>query len=277
MAPGGMVGSRCPFAGSSSLSSVHSCLSFKLGAHLDWTASRVWSQEESLLHINVLEMRAVLLVMATFLPQLASKIIVLMSDNATVVAYLKDQGDTVSRVMCDMAREVIQWSKLHSVTLLALYIASKKNVLADQLSCSDQVVPTEWYFLPRVLKGICEVFGHPHLDLLATRANTKLSPYVSPVSDPMVWRQDVFQHLWDSHTALAFPPFALIWQVLSRVRFRQGSPWSWWLSAGLRQILCLCWSTNLSSFRRCGICWFSPTGRVSLWPRNPLPSCLEVI
>ena len=31
VAPGGMVGSRCPFAGSSSLSSVHRCLSFKLG------------------------------------------------------------------------------------------------------------------------------------------------------------------------------------------------------------------------------------------------------
>ena len=180
-----------------------------------------------------------LLVMAAFLPQLASKIIVLMSDNATVVAYLKDQGDTVSRVMCDMAREVIQWSKLHSVTLLALYIASKKNVLADQLSCSDQVVPTEWYFLPRVLKGICEVFGHPHLDLLATRANTKLSPYISPVSDPMVWRQDVFQHLWDSHTALAFPPFALIWQVLSRVL----------LSTGLSLVLVAqCWpQTDLVS------------------------------
>ena len=56
-----------------------------------------------------------------------------MSDNATVVAYLKKQGGTVSRVMCSLAHEVMDWTELHSVTLSTRYILGK-NILAEQLN-----------------------------------------------------------------------------------------------------------------------------------------------
>ena len=57
------------------------------GAHLlNLTTSGVWSEEESQGHINVLEMRAVELALVSFLPQLAGQSVVLMSDNASVVA-----------------------------------------------------------------------------------------------------------------------------------------------------------------------------------------------
>ena len=45
--------------------------------------------EESVKHINVFEMKAVLLALAAFLPQLLGQSVVLMSDNALVVAYLR--------------------------------------------------------------------------------------------------------------------------------------------------------------------------------------------
>ena len=58
-------------------------------AHLmDLTASWVWSEEETQEHIIVLEVRAVALALAAFLPQLSGQSVVLMSDNALVVAYL---------------------------------------------------------------------------------------------------------------------------------------------------------------------------------------------
>ena len=63
-------------------SSAYGCLS------VDLTASRVWSCEERLLYINVLEICAVVLALAAFLPQLARQVVVLTSDNTTVVAYL---------------------------------------------------------------------------------------------------------------------------------------------------------------------------------------------
>ena len=65
---------------------------------LDLTALVVWSQEECSLHINVLEMKAVNLALAAFLPQLSGQS-VLMSDNTTVVAYLQHHGGMVSHVL----------------------------------------------------------------------------------------------------------------------------------------------------------------------------------
>ena len=69
--------------------------------------SGVWSQEESLLHISVPEMRAVVLVSGAFLPQLSGQSVVLMSDNTTVVAYLRNKRGTVSLVLCHMASKIV--------------------------------------------------------------------------------------------------------------------------------------------------------------------------
>ena len=56
-------------------------------AHLlDLTAASVWSQKEQNLHINVLEIKAVILAFNTFLDQVSGQSVVLMSDNAIVVA-----------------------------------------------------------------------------------------------------------------------------------------------------------------------------------------------
>ena len=69
------------------------------GAHLlDMTASAVWSRDECSVHIDMLEMKAIVLALAVLLPQLSGQSVVLMSDNALVVAYLRNQGGTVSHV-----------------------------------------------------------------------------------------------------------------------------------------------------------------------------------
>ena len=85
------------------------------------------------------------------------------------------------------------------------FFAPSVGVLADQLSHPDQVLPTKWSLLPRVFDTICEVYSYPHIDLFATRANTKLPLYVSLIPDPMTWKQDAFQHLWDNLSVYAFP------------------------------------------------------------------------
>ena len=56
-----------------------------------------------------------------------------------------------------------------------------------------------------------------HIGLFATRANTKLPLYVSPVPDSLAWKQDAFQHPWNDLNAYAFPLFTLLRQVLSRM------------------------------------------------------------
>ena len=155
--------------------------------------------------------------MAAFLPLWSVQSVVLMSDNALIVTYLRHQDGTISRTLCLMASEITMWTERHLDCLSVRYIPGRKNILANQLSRLDQVLPMEWSLLPRVFEGICSVFGRPHLDLFATRANTKLPLYVFPVPNPLAWKQDAFQHPWDHLSTYAFLPFALLRQVLSRV------------------------------------------------------------
>ena len=68
------------------------------GMHLlDLTASGVWSEEENAKHSSVLEMKVVSVSLAAFLPQLSGRSVILMSNNALVVAYLRYQDGAVSR------------------------------------------------------------------------------------------------------------------------------------------------------------------------------------
>ena len=76
--------------------------------------------------------------------------------------------------MYDLAQGIMAWSELYSVTFAARYIPKKKNVMVDQLSCLDQVLPLEWSPLLWVFDANCEVYSCPHIDVFGTRANTKL-------------------------------------------------------------------------------------------------------
>ena len=71
------------------------------GAHLlDQNVSGVWSAQEKLLHINLLEMKALFLGLQAFQEVVAGHHVTAMCDNSTVVAYVNKQGGTVSRSLC---------------------------------------------------------------------------------------------------------------------------------------------------------------------------------
>jgi len=58
--------------------------------------SGLWSREERYLYINVLEMKAVLLAVSSFLPQFRDQEICLTTDISTVVDYINNQGGTTA-------------------------------------------------------------------------------------------------------------------------------------------------------------------------------------
>ena len=126
VAPGGQAGVRRPFPGSSSVLLLHIDAPLSgWGAHLlDLTASGVWSQEESSLRINVLEMMAVSRALVAFLPQLCCR-------------------DEWQHHGCCLSRA----SGWHGVSW-------KKNVLSGP----DRVLPVEWSLLPRGFAG-CSVIS----------------------------------------------------------------------------------------------------------------------
>ena len=72
-----------------------------LGAHIgDYTARGVWSTPESRLHINFLELKAVLLALKRFEPLCKGQIVLVATDNTTVVSYINKQGGMRSGSLC---------------------------------------------------------------------------------------------------------------------------------------------------------------------------------
>ena len=189
------------------------------GAHLlDQNVSGVWSAQEKLLHINLLEMKALFLALQAFQEDVAGHHVTAMCDNSTVVAYVNKQGGTVSRPLCLLTSRLLRWTESFDVHLEARYLPGESNVLADVLSRRGQVVGTEWSLHPQVARALLRTWGNPSIDLFATCLNAKLPLYCSLVPDPQAVFEDAFRHPWDDLDLYAFPPFALVGRVIARVQ-----------------------------------------------------------
>ena len=114
------------------------------GSHLhDCVVSGVWS-EQNLLHINLIEMKALFLALQSFQELVAGRLVTAMYNNSPVVAYVNKQGGTVSCSLCSLASLLLRWTESLDVHLDVRYLAGQSNVLADLLSRRDQVIGTKW-------------------------------------------------------------------------------------------------------------------------------------
>ena len=161
------------------------------GAHLDdHQTSGSWSTREATLHINHFKMLAVLFALRAFRVQLTGLTVQLMSDNASMVSYIRNQGGTVSVPLYHLTREVLLLARDAQITLLAKHIPGDRNALADLLSRMNKIVHTEWtlnqsVFKARTLNQSVFTWDTPNLDLFATRLNNRHPVSVSPMADPV--------------------------------------------------------------------------------------------
>ena len=93
-----------------------------------------WSEEQKELHINCLELEAVILTIKNFLPQLRNQCVLVRSDNTTVIQYICRQGGTRSPQLCYKTWDLWQLAIKNNIILKAAHIAGKLNILPDQLS-----------------------------------------------------------------------------------------------------------------------------------------------
>ena len=204
----------------------------------DHSAKGFWSPMEKKLHINVLELKAVVLALKHFRNLCSNRTVLVATDNSSVVAYINKQGGTHSVQMCALLWHLLTWCNRHQILLQARHIPGCLNVLADALSRSRQIQSTEWSLHPQVVKSLCTKWFQPHVDLFATRHNHKLPVYVSPVPDPQAWAVDALHMNWSGLLAYAYPPTALIPQVINKVHQCTcqliliapgwpGMPWFW--------------------------------------------------
>ena len=83
------------------------------GAHLgDFTARGIWPVPESHLQINFLELKAVLLALKRFQHLVQGKVVLVATDNTTVVAYINKEGGMRSGSLCALLWRLLCWCNL---------------------------------------------------------------------------------------------------------------------------------------------------------------------
>jgi hypothetical protein len=192
------------------------------GASLgDTRISGIWTPSERLAHINVLEMRAVLLAFKALRDLVRKQSVLLLTDNTVCVCYLRKQGGLRSPVLCDLTWEIYLFLHSLEVDLQVRHIPSKLNVMADALSRRRPLL-TEWTLNMRVFSRVQSIVPALSVDLFATRLNRQLPLFVSPFPDQEALAADALSFPWDFQGLLyAFPPAALLPAVLRKIREEQ--------------------------------------------------------
>ena len=113
------------------------------GAHLEpegLMCHGVWPQNQSQLHINILEMKAILLALKEFQHILSNSSVMIMTDSSSIVAYLQREGGTHSPTLCMEVWETLLWCHKNGISLGVRHIPGRTNILADRLSRSGKPV-----------------------------------------------------------------------------------------------------------------------------------------
>ena len=192
------------------------------GAHIgDLATGGRWLPEEADAHINVLELRAVLLGLQSLVRN-ENTHIQIFTDNTTTLAYIRKMGGTKSVPCNQMAQQIWGWAEERRNWLTVAFIPGCLNILADSYSreFKDHL---EWSLAPDIFKRICKFWGEPQIDLFASRNNFKIAKYVSWRPEPKSWKVDAFTFEWKDFFYYVFPPFNLIARVARKLRIEGSS------------------------------------------------------
>ena len=91
----------------------------RVGRSLKHIARGTWSLPESKLHINYLELKAVFLALKEFQDLCIHKIILVATDNTTVVSYINKEGGMRSDPVCALLWRILTWCTRNQVILKA--------------------------------------------------------------------------------------------------------------------------------------------------------------
>ena len=107
-------------------------------AHLEnMTVSGNWKIKK-LLHINVLELKAVFLALKELSKQILDKSVLIATHNATVVSYLSKQEGTHSWDRCLLVWRILAYCNPRNILIGARHIQGCLNVIVDSLSRKDK-------------------------------------------------------------------------------------------------------------------------------------------
>ena len=165
----------------------------------------LWTEDQSRLHIIVLEMKAIFLSLSRAAHKVKNFTVLVSTDNTTVVAYIRLQGGTHSIELSEEAWNVLNLCLAHNIQLLVKHIPGRFNTLADRMSRVDKPISTEWSLNQKIANKIFQIMDFPSIDLFATRLNHRLPLYVSPIPDHKALSIDALLMDWNRIHAYTFP------------------------------------------------------------------------
>lgn len=181
----------------------------------DRTANGHWTAEQATFHINVLELMAIYYGLLTFSPGPRLNILI-RTDSITALSYINNSGSCSNNQCHKIAMQIWKWCETRNIVIVAAYVNTKFNVVADQLSRAKKCDYSDFMLGANYFRRICKLFFLPVIDLFASHNTKQCDAYVSWKPDPGASHVDAFTIKWpDSY--YAFPPFNLISRVLSKV------------------------------------------------------------
>ena len=186
-----------------------SCEIGKTGGH--------WDHVEAQNNINVLELKAALLALQSFVKDKSDLHIRLMMDNTTAVACISKMGTSHS-IACNLfTQDIWRFCIQRNMSISAAYVPGKLNVEADEESRKVNQ-DAEWLLNRDILLNALQVLKvKPEIDLFASRLNYQFPKYVSYRPDPSATAVNAFTLSWTSLKFYIFCPFSVISRVLSKI------------------------------------------------------------
>ena len=176
-----------------------------------------WLPDEKLMHINVLELKAILLALKSSV-KTSHKHIKIMSDNTTAIHCINKMGTSHSMGCHHEVLKIWEWTIIYKNHLSAAHIPGKLNTVADKESRSNHI-DTEWMlqskFLNMAIEHLC---FKPEIDLFAININKQFGKYAAFRPNPGAIYIDAFRINWFDLEFYAFPPISVIPRVLPKVK-----------------------------------------------------------
>ena len=192
-------------------------------------SSGLWSSKEQAMHINWLELSAVLFGLKCFVHS-HNCLVKVFCDNSTAVAYINNLGGMVPSLHA-VSKAIWEWCFARHCMLEAFHIPGSSNLQAD----SQYNRNLERKLHPTVFKWVSQSLFVPDIDLFASRLNFQTSVYVSWCPDPGAWAVDAFSFCWREFKPYIFPPFSLLGRILMKLKMEEVSDAlviaPWWPTA----------------------------------------------
>ena len=175
----------------------------------------VWDSASQDVHINNLELRAVFLALQRFQNHIYDSCVMVVSDNSSVVAYLKKQGGTHSPSLCTLVWELLYWCHHRNIHVQVGYFPGKLNVSGQSVSSR----PNSPYRMVSGSGDCLQIFklGYSSSGSLCHQIKPSSAP-VSPVPDHRACAVDAMSLDGEILFAYAFPPFKLVPLVLNKIK-----------------------------------------------------------